>query len=72
MKVSGKIWHMIILKVKKNQGIPHSLKDTFLEKPQGGFSFLLITNLYTVFTVLTVFENKNPEIFAVFDQVLKC
>ena len=31
---SGKIWHMIILKVTKIQGFTLSLEDKFLEKPQ--------------------------------------
>ena len=32
---SGKMWLMIILKLKKKQGLILSLKDTFLEKPEG-------------------------------------
>ena len=32
---SGKMWLMIILKVKKEQGFTLSLEDTFFEKPQG-------------------------------------
>ena len=35
MKFLGKIWHMIILKVAKNQGFILSLEDTLFEKPQG-------------------------------------
>ena len=35
MKFSGKMWLMIILKVKKEQGFTLSLEDTFFEKPQG-------------------------------------
>ena len=36
MKFLGKMWLMIILKVKKNQGFTLSLEDTFFKKPQGG------------------------------------
>ena len=36
MKISGKIWLMIILKVTKNQGFALPLEDTLYEKPQGG------------------------------------
>ena len=35
MKVSGKMWLMIILKATKNQSFPLSLEHTFLDKPQG-------------------------------------
>ena len=36
MTFSGKMWPMIILKVKKNQGLTFCLEDTLFEKPQGG------------------------------------
>ena len=36
MKVSGKMYFKMILKVTKNQGYTLSLEDTFFEKPQGG------------------------------------
>ena len=35
IKFSRKMWLMIILKVKKEQGFTLSLEDTFFEKPQG-------------------------------------
>ena len=38
MKLSGKRWLVIILKVTKNLGFTISLKDTFFEKPQGKLS----------------------------------
>ena len=38
MKFSGKMWHMIILDVTKNQGVTLSLEDKFFEKLQGGGS----------------------------------
>ena len=36
MKISGKMYLMIILKFTKNQAFTLSLEDTFFEKPQGG------------------------------------
>ena len=36
MKISGKMWLMIILKVIKNQGFALPLEDTLYKKPQGG------------------------------------
>ena len=36
MKVSGKMYFTIILKVTKNQGFSLCLEDTIFEKPQGG------------------------------------
>ena len=36
MKVSGKMWLMIVLTVTKKQGFNLCLEDTFLEKPQWG------------------------------------
>ena len=35
MKFSEKVWLMIILNITKNQDFTLSLKNTFLEKPQG-------------------------------------
>ena len=35
MKLSEKMWLMIILKFTKNQEFTLSLEDTFLEKPPG-------------------------------------
>ena len=35
MKLSGKMWLMIVLKVTKNYGFTLSLTDTFFGKPQG-------------------------------------
>ena len=34
MKFSGKMQHLIILTLQKNEGVNLSLEDTFLEKPQ--------------------------------------
>ena len=34
IKFSGKMWLIIILKLRKNQGFTFYLEDTFLEKPQ--------------------------------------
>ena len=34
MKFSGKMWHMIVLKVMKNQRFILSVESTFSEKPQ--------------------------------------
>ena len=40
------------IKSEKKQGIPHSLKDTFLEKPQGGifvsFNYKFIYSIYSI------------------------
>ena len=36
MKFSGKMYHMIILKVTKNQDFTLSLEDKFFKKSQGG------------------------------------
>ena len=36
MKFSGKTYHMIVLKVNKNQAFTLSLQDTFLKRPEGG------------------------------------
>ena len=35
MKLSEKMWFMIIFKLTKNQSFTLSLENTFLEKPQG-------------------------------------
>ena len=36
MKFSGKMCHIMILKVTRNHGFTHFLEDTIFEKPQGG------------------------------------
>ena len=36
MKISEKVWLMIMLKVTKNQDFTLSLEDKFSEKPEGG------------------------------------
>ena len=36
MKISGKMWLMIILNVIKNQGFTLPLEDTFFKRPQEG------------------------------------
>ena len=56
MKLSGKTWIMIILKVTKNQGFTLSLESTFLEKPQGG-RVNLIPSLFRVKLHLTSTTN---------------
>ena len=41
MKFLGKMWLVTILKVTEKQAFKLSLKNTFLEKPQGGVQLTL-------------------------------
>ena len=64
MKVSGRMWLMIILKVTKYQGftlslsLSLSLENTFLEKPQGKGGGRPLINSPLKYTVVR-FISKN-------------
>ena len=57
IKISGKMWLVIILKVTKNQGFTLSLEDTFFEKPQvGGPNWPLSPSRFMVNVLKDIFS----------------
>ena len=62
IKLSEKMWLMIILKVAKTQGFNISLRNTFLKKPQGAQIeppiFLRLSYYMLLFENFSKYTNK--------------